>query len=123
MIHYCFTIPEEYQITEDYDNDDSYYYVEEDFNAGNPIRFSKACSGDWYMPGTYNQWEDGLPVYHCDSDHFRPNLFCNWRMEYILRNAVPSPDGYVTPLNCPKCGCTPGQNDVITLDQHYGTSV
>ena len=29
---------------------------------------------------------------------------------------------YLTVLNCPRCGCTPGQNDVITLDQHYGTN-
>ena len=39
---------------------------------------------------------------------------------YWHKNAVPSPDGYVTILNCPKCGCTPGKNDVITLDQLEG---
>ena len=121
MINYCFTIPEVYKVSDYYDHYDYYTYVDEDFNVGNPIRFSKACSGDWYMPGTDNQ-SDGSPEYHCDSDLLRPDLFCNWRMEYMFQYAVPSPDGYVTALNCPKCGCTPGQNDVITLDQHYGTA-
>ena len=121
MIHYCYTIPEEYS-SDKYDYDDEYYHVDEDFNVGNTIRFSKACSGDWYWPGTSNQLPDGSPIYHCDSVHFRADVYCNWRIEYLLVSAVPSPHGYVTALNCPKCGCTPGQNDVITLDQHYGTA-
>ena len=61
---------------------------------------------------------DGNPNYHCND---MPDLFCDWGLHSLLRSAVPSPDGYVTPLNCPKCGCTPGQNDAITMDERIWT--
>ena len=121
MIQYCYTIPDQYAGSDNWDYDPQYFHVDEDFNVGNTIRFSKACSGDWYWPGSENENDDGSPIYHCDSEDFR-EYYCNWRIRYVLNAAVPGPDGYLTVLNCPRCGCTPGQNDVITLDQHYGTS-
>ena len=117
MIQYCYTIPEAYTL-DDFDYNDQRYHVDENFNRGSTIRFSKACSGDWYRPGTKYQKPDGSPIYHCDSEHFE-DYYCNWYVEDLLETAVPSPDGYVTVLNCPRCGCTPGQNDVMTLDKAY----
>ena len=114
LIQYCYTIPDEYTRRDNYDYNDNYYHVDEDFNVGNTFRFSKACSGDWYWPGTNNQLSDGSRRTHCDN---MPSYFCDWGLEDALVFAVPSPDGYITVLNCPKCGCTPGQNDVITVDQ------
>ena len=118
-------MPDEYsrfdEIDHDYDRetDDDYceFHVDEDFDAGNSIRFSKVCSGDWYRPGTaFEHPIDGTPLVSCNSQYFHTN-YCNFPLIHLLLNAVPGADGYVTPLNCPQCGCTPGQNDVITLDQ------
>ena len=113
MIQYCYTIPADKYFADNYDHYDDYYYVDEDFNVGNSIRFSKACSGDWYRPGTVNQKSDGSPAYHCGSF---PSYFCTLEISSLLGMAVPSPNGYVTVLNCPRCGCTAGENDVTTLD-------
>ena len=50
-------------------------------------------------------------------------MFCKesnklaWYFLDMLAFAVPTKDGYVTVRNCPVCGCTPGQNDVITMDE------
>ena len=117
MIQYCYTIPANKYFADNYDHYEDDYYVDEDFNVGNSIRFSKACSGDWYRPGTGYQKSDGSPVYHCDDF---PSHFCMWDLSFMLETAVPSPNGYVTVLNCPKCGCTSGENDVITLNQYVG---
>ena len=55
-VQYCYTLPEEYGAAFDkWDNNANYYHVDENFNAGNTIRFSKVCSGDWYMAGLFYQ--------------------------------------------------------------------
>ena len=56
---------------------------------------------------------DGNPKAQCGDMQL---YFCNWSLEYLLLSGVQSPDGYVTALNCPECGCTPGQNDALTMD-------
>ena len=53
-------------ISDSYDYDHLNYHVDEDFNVGNAMRFSKVCSGDWYYPGPQNTYDDGTPYVHCD---------------------------------------------------------
>ena len=62
----------------------------------------------------HDQDGDGNLYAHCDD---MADYYCTWPLRYLLLYAVPSQDGYVTPLNCPKCGCTPGQNDAITMNE------
>ena len=65
MVQYCYTLPEIYgEYYDNYDDDDSYYHVDTDFNAENTIRFSKACSGDWYKPGYRFQDRGSKSQYH-----------------------------------------------------------
>ena len=110
---YCHTLPESYAENDPYDNNESSYHVDKDFNAGNTIRFSNVCSGDWYMPGSDRIRPDGSYWYHCNMDPSEfPTVYCQWLENVALEFAVPSPNGYVTPRNCPVCGCTPGKNDV-----------
>ena len=61
-------------------------------------------SGNYLMD--HQNITDSLPPSWCDRDLYA-----------LLITAIPSPNGYVTVLNCPQCGCTSGQTDVITLDQ------
>ena len=72
------------------------------------------CSGDWYRPGKVYLNRDGSPTTTCDN--VSPG-FCRYTLLGLLLFAVPSPNGYVTALNCPICGCTPGENDAITMTE------
>ena len=104
---YCYTLPKlrpgsSYQ-THDADKRN---HFDADFNAGNTIRFSKVCSRDsWYSP--YKNSDDS-----CDKIR---RYECRAPLSVLLSIAVPTPNGYVTLLNCPICGCTPGANDVMQL--------
>ena len=109
---YCFTLPKSYESHDQEDNNPLFYHVDEDFNVGNSIIFSKVCSENWYWPGSVNAHADGTPKRRCDN--FKIGI-CTIPLEDLLLTAVPSPDGYVTALNCPRCGCTPGENDAITM--------
>ena len=111
---YCYTLPKSYEIIDQYDNDPFYYHVDKDFNAGNSIIFSKVCSEKWYWPGSASAKADGTPKHRCDNFH---PANCHIQLETLLSAAVPSPDGYVTVLNCPMCGCTPGENDAVTMTE------
>ena len=111
MNQYCHTLPESYAGYDKIDNNDGRFHVDKDFNAGNTIRFSNVCSGDWYWPGSLNRNPDGSPPLDCNSSEF-PTSYCTWIEIVALLHSVPSPNGYVTPRNCPVCGCTPGENDV-----------
>ena len=111
---YCYTIPDAYAPIDALDNNPLLYHVDENFNAGNEIRFSKVCSGDWYFPGEQYQKPDGSYILDCDHPDLSTKL-CQWDTLVLLGMAVPSPDGYVTIHNCPVCGCTPGQNDALTM--------
>ena len=113
---YCYTLPESYGALYDaYDNDANQYYVDPDFNAGNTFTFSKICSGDWYWAGENNR-QDGSFM---GCDDILIDSICHQDINYLLSIAVPSTwiYGYVTPLNCPICGCTPGENDVIKMHE------
>ena len=96
-----------------WDNDETRVHVDENYNAGNTFKFSKVCSNDWYLPGTSMVY-NGVYRRSCDKLHW---TYCNWDLLTSLVFAVPSADGYVTPLNCVACGCTPGQNDVVTMTE------
>ena len=114
---YCYTLPESYGARyDDYDNDANEYYVDPDFNAGNTFTFSKLCSEDWYWAGKNNIQGDGS---YMGCDDILSDGICHQDIAYLLSIAVPSTwiYGYVTPLNCPICGCTPGQNDVIKIHE------
>ena len=113
---YCYTLPDAYDMVDAFDNDPTFFHVDENFNAFNEIRFSKVCSGDWYYPGDANRRPDGSYGLHCDHPDFDSRL-CDIPLLSSLIHAVPSPDGYVTTRNCPQCGCTSGQNDVITMNE------
>ena len=100
------------------DNNPLNFHVDNDFNAGNTLRFSKICSGDWYWPGTSGVKPDGSYAQYCDNI---PRYLCTWwSLDTVLQYAVPSQNGYVTVLNCPICGCTPGENDAKTMDELAG---
>ena len=118
---YCYTLPKSYEYFDQFDNNPLAYHVDEDFNVGNSIIFSKQCSETWYWPGSANTQADGTPKYRCDNIH-SANYYCNLSLVRLLSLAVPSQDGYVTVLNCPICGCTPGENDAITMiEREAGT--
>ena len=115
LTQYCYTLPEIYGEYYDlWDIDTEYYNVDEDFNAGNTIKFSKICSADWHA---VYQTYGSILHFNCDNINAGySNLFnCESTLEHVLSKATPSPDGYITLLNCPICGCTPGQNDAITM--------
>ena len=110
---YCYTLPSSYCEFEHWDNTETTFHVDKDYNAGNTVKFSKVCSNDWYLPGT-DFVHNGVYRRTCENLHW---TYCNWQIPSILLWKVPSPDGYVTPLNCAACGCTPGQNDVVTMQE------
>ena len=77
-------------------------------------KFSEFSSDFFSTISNPDQYDDGRPFYNCNTIY---TYNCNWDVYEILASAVPSPDGYVTLLNCPICGCTPGQNDVVPLNE------
>ena len=104
-------MPSSYCEFEHWDNTETTFHVDKDYNAGNTVKFSKVCSNDWYFPGTNNVFNG---TYRMTCDNLSLNL-CKMPIPEILIWKVPSADGYMTPLNCAGCGCTPGLNDVATM--------
>ena len=95
---HCYTLPKFASLNTD--------YPDADFKGVNTIRFSKVCSKDtWYSPRKH----------HVDSCDKIRRYECRAPLSVLLSIAVPTHNGYVTMLNCPICGCTPGVNDVTQL--------
>ena len=110
---YCYTLPELYGTY--YGNID---HNDQNFKAGSTVTFSKVCSEDWFYPtylGPWYQNHDGSPKYNCDNINNHGFDICDNNVLFYLSRSVKTADGYITPLNCPVCGCTPGQNDAITM--------
>ena len=108
---YCYTIPDSYYYYDYYDNDDYYYHAAEEIQAGGVITMSRTCAPDYHVPGGYYMHEDQYGDYGCD--YFGD---CEgWGADFFLLLAAPTDNGYITPLNCPQCGCS--ENDIITLDE------
>ena len=109
MKQYCYTLPKLYPGNTYQTHDaDKRNHFDADFIAGNTIRFSKVCSRDsWNSPYKNNNGS-------CDTFQRKE---CRYPLFRFLQLGVPTPNGYVTPLNCPICGCTPGVNDVMQLSR------
>ena len=80
---------------------------------------SKMCSNDWHIAGEkYDVFnDDGTHAMGCEEYGV---IYGKCRklpdIKYLILHVNESPDGYITFLNCPQCGCTIGANDTITLD-------
>ena len=107
---YCFTIPVSYYYYDYYDYNENYYHGIDEITVGATITMSKKCAPDYHMPGLYFLDKD----YDCD--YFHRQNFCdvmdvNWAVLIISHTS----NGYITPFNCPQCGCT--EDDIITLNE------
>ena len=65
------------------------------------------------MPGEFYMQEDIFGKYGCD--YFRTYGCDQHGVNGLLLMAMETDNGFITPLNCPICGCT--ENDIITLDE------
>ena len=68
---------------------------------------SRKCNPDWHMAGTSNDEKnaDGTYKYGCESWKSQCNSFFAFYVTFLQD----TPDGFESHLNCPQCGCTPGQ--------------
>ena len=107
-------MPDSYADYDEKDYEIFNYEVDENFNVGSTIKFSKVCSGDWYRPGlAFNSGNNhSLP---CEEILIFFSSACEWTLEKILATSIPGKDFHISILNCPQCGCTPGENDALTM--------
>jgi len=106
---------------------DNYPDVQLDISAGDTIQLSKMCTDDWYHSGaSWIQLELGCDHFStrrdftCVHEVLTPEIasYILSKQMYILQKLLPQDDGtYLSILNCPQCGCTPGQNDALTFEQ------
>ena len=108
---YCYTIPDSYYYYDYYDNDDYYYHASEEIQAGGSVTMSRTCAPDYHVPGEYYMNADNFGEYGCS--YFGD--CSDWGADLLLLIAAHTDNGYITPLNCPSCGCT--EDDIVTLDE------
>ena len=114
---YCYTIPDGYAYFDEYDYS-YYYHGSEEITTGATITMSRTCATDYHRPGTC--YSDGICFSNRGCAYYETLVGvtprCHWMSANdLLLNAAPTENGYITPLNCPGCGCT--EDDIITLDE------
>ena len=108
---YCFTIPDSYEYYDYYfDHDENNFHGIDEITVGATITMSKTCAPDYQRPGLNNVHED------LGCDYFHRENYCNdLNVDEAILIASHTNNGYITPLNCPQCGCT--EDDIITLNE------
>ena len=112
---YCYTIPEIYGIYDNYDDNDQWYHGIETINVGATITISKICAPDYQYPGerfrnmTYGDKDCA------DLAGRSKNCVKSFPVDTVIAHLVHTPNGYISLLNCPECGCT--ATDIVTLDE------
>ena len=119
---YCYTIPDSYDYYDQFDYNSKGYHGDYRINAGNTIKMSRMCNPDWHMAGTsYDEKNsDGTWAYGCEYWEDQCNNWYDFDVYgtgYAPMHLQDTPDGFESHLNCPQCGCTPGQNDAPTIQE------
>ena len=111
---YCYTIPDSYYFYDYYDEDSDYYHGIEEIKVGATITMSKVCASDYHHPGTAYGKRYDCDFYSSPDKDFHP-LCESYENVNVIAGLVHTPNGYISMLNCPGCGCT--ATDIVKLNE------